>query len=121
MKKRKNWYAIHFIDDQKKDVIVSDWGDAQNIMKGHNNMFKGFMTREEADKWLLDISVNDEQRHNKFVKEIKGRKRLPKTKTYIIKLPEDVAKVLDEKLGELHITAGELFEDFVRTDFCQGD
>ena len=51
---------------EKKDVVVHDWIECQNAMKGHNNMFKGFMDDESAYKWLSKITSKQEEHHNEY-------------------------------------------------------
>lgn len=121
MAKSKKYYAIHFIDE-KRDEIVSSWPDAQKKMKGHNNMFKSFLSEEDAKTWLSGITPDKEAKHNKNVeKGIQIKKEKAKNKKYVVSLPSDVAAVLDGLIEKRRTTVSAIVEDFIRTDYMSED
>lgn len=50
-KQRKHCYAVHFLDNDEK-VIIMSWDECQARTKGRTNNFKGFQSVEEAQAWL---------------------------------------------------------------------
>ena len=71
-KKKKNCYAVHWIEE-KKDFVVKSWTECQRLIEGHNMMFKGFMNEEQANEWLSSITEQDERKHNEIVEKLKRR------------------------------------------------
>ena len=113
----KKFYALHFIGE-KQDEIVESWTEAQEKLKGYNNMFKSFLTEEEAKAWLADITPDKEIKHNVQVEKSRQvKKEKAQYKKYSVSLPPDVAKVVDELLDKRRTTISAIVEDFIRTDY----
>lgn len=113
-KVKKSCYAIHLINE-KKDMVVRTWAECQSITKGHNNMFKGFMSEQEAWDWLNGITVEQEKKHDEIVayqREIKRRKK--SQKEYRFRLDEQTSQLFQEKLERMHMNADEVIKDFIR-------
>ncbi len=122
-KQLKKCYAIHFINE-KRDEIVFSWRECQEKMKGHNNMFKGFMTEEEAKKWLTGITKEKEEHHNKQVELHKQQKRaknikISTPKTYTFMLDEKYSKVLDEWLSARKMKLSDYMKEIIELDMCE--
>ncbi len=117
----KKFYAIHYIDEKRNEIVTS-WPEAQEKMKGHNNMFKSFLTEGEAKTWLAGITPNQEKKHNHQVEKSKlEKKEKAQYKKYTVSLPPDVASVLDGLLQKRRTTVSALVEDFIRTDYMSED
>lgn len=117
----KKYYALHFIG-KKQDEIVESWAEAQEKLKGHNNMFKSFLTEEEAKSWLAGITPDKEKQHNAQVeKSRQEKKEKAQYKKYSVNLPPDVAAVVDGLLEKRRTTISALVEDFIRTDYMSED
>lgn len=48
---KKKFYAIYFVNSGKK-TIVDEWVKCQKLIEGHNNLYKSFSTKPEAEEWL---------------------------------------------------------------------
>lgn len=119
-KQKKKCYAIHFIDE-KRDEIVFSWSECQEKMKGHNNMFKGFMTELDAEEWLKGITTDKEKAHNRQVdahrEEKKVRKKqIASLKKYSFILDEEHAKALDEWLAQRNVKLSDYMKEIVELD-----
>lgn len=113
-KNKKNCYAIHLIND-KKDMVVKTWAECQNLTKGRNNMFKGFMTEQDAWEWLKSITEEQEKKHDEIVAYQKEIKRIKQSqKEYRFRLDERTSRLFQEKLERMHMKADEVIKDFVR-------
>lgn len=113
-KAKKSCYAIHLINE-KKDMIVSTWSECQQITKGHNNMFKGFATEQEAKEWLSSITEEKEKKHDEIVAYQREIKRIKKSqKEYRFRLDEQTSQLFQEKLERMHMNADEVIKDFIK-------
>lgn len=112
-KQRKNCYAIHFLDNGE-DVIVKTWADCQKRTKGRGNMFKGFMSEDEAREWLASITGKKEQAHKEQVKRSKEIKRAKGTKaTYLVQLEPEADKAFRKRVMEIGMPAEKLIENLI--------
>ena len=112
-KQKKNYYAIHFIDE-KRDEIVTSWEECQRKMKGRHNMFKGFMTKEEALAWLGGITKEAEERQT--AQANKHRKFASNSKQYVVTLDCAHGKTLDEWLRKRKLTLNEYLTEVIELD-----
>ena len=113
MKQKKKCYAIHYVG-KNEDVIVTSWDECQRLTKGRNNMFKGFMSEEEAKLWLASITKQSEERHNQLVEKSKAIKKAQKEKVaYQFRIDKEMSDDLDKKLLELHLTVDRLMGDLI--------
>lgn len=113
-KPKKKCYAIHWIDE-KKDMIVTTWPECQKKIKGHNNMFKGFQSEEEAKKWLAGITRQKEKKHNEMVEKNKEIKRIKKSKVrYQFRLDKALSDKFQEKLKIMRLDVDAVIADFIR-------
>lgn len=53
-KEKKNFYAVYYTDNNES-TIVTTWTECQKKTKGRPNRFKGFASKDEAQKWLVDF------------------------------------------------------------------
>lgn len=113
-KQKKKCYAIHFIGN-KKDVIVDSWTECQELMKGHNNMFKGFMTEEEAKKWLGGITGEQEDLHDQQVRDRREAKRIKDNQIeYRFVMDNELSEAFQKKLNGLHYSINRIMNEMVR-------
>ena len=113
-KPKKKCYAIHWIDEHK-DFIVTTWPECQKAIKGHNNMFKGFQSEEEAKKWIAGITVQQERKHDEMVKKGKELKRINKSKVrYQFRLEKELSDKFKEKLRIMRVDVDTVVSDFIR-------
>lgn len=113
-KPKKKFYAIHLINE-KEDIVVKTWAECQKIIKGHNNMFKGFITEQEAREWLKGITEEQEKKHDEIVAYQKEMKRIKKSqKEYRFLLDEKTSQLFQEKLKRMHHKADEVIKDFIK-------
>ena len=113
-KSRKKFYAIHLIDE-KKDLIVESWPEAQEITFHRSHLLHGFETKEEAQSWLDGITPQDEAKHIANVN--RAKKEIANCKKYSIQLPLDVAEVLDGLCSKWNKNASAILEDLIRTEY----
>lgn len=112
--RKKKYYAVHWIDE-KEDMIVTTWPECQKKIKGHNNMFKGFQSEEEAKKWLAGITVQQERKHDEMVKKGKELKRINKSKVrYQFRLDKELSDKFKEKLRIMRVDVDTVVTDFIR-------
>ena len=119
-KTKKNYYAIRLINE-KKNIVVKKWSECQQITKGHNNMFKGFMTEEEACEWLKEITPKQEKKHDEMVKQQREVKKLKKDRVlYQFRIDQKLSDDLQKKMAEMHLTVDRLMDDLIR-DYLYGE
>ena len=119
-KKTKNCYAIHLINE-KKNVVVKSWSQCQQITKGHNNMFKGFMTEEEAWEWLNGITSVQEKKHDEIVAKRKAIKDMKKNMIeYRFRIDRNLSDDLQKELSRLNLSVDRLMDDLIR-DYLYGE
>lgn len=94
--KKKNFYAIYY-RDSKKSFIVKTWPECQRVMRGHNNLMRGFFTETEAKEWLESLT------------DCKCKGMV----TYCVRLKFDDAEQLQRRLDELHLSPATLIENLV--------
>lgn len=112
-KVNKKFYAIHFINDNE-NVITESWTECQELTKGRNNMFKGFMSREDAEEWLSQITPDQEERHNEMVKKNRIVKTMKQSQVqYAFRIDKKMSDDLQEKLDALHISIDKLMNDMI--------
>jgi len=113
-KLKKKYYAIHYIGNSQ-NFIVTDWNECQALMKGHNNMFKGFMTKEAATEWLTGITNAQEETHIKRVEQQKAAKKIShSTVEYRLHIDKKLSDDLQKKLQSIHISIDVLMNDLIR-------
>lgn len=119
-KQKKNCYAVHWIDE-KKDFIVKSWDECQKLTKGHNNMFKGFMSDDEAKEWLKGITKQKEEKHSEQVKKNREIKKIKKDRIqYMFRIDKNLSDDLQKELNNLHISVDRLMDDLIR-DYLYGE
>ena len=119
-KAKKNYYAIHYIGT-KENVITSVWSECQKLTRGRNNMYKGFSTLEEAERWLKCITPLQEKKHAEWVKKAKAMNELKKNSVkYMFSIDKGLSDDLQAKLTVLHISVDRLMDDLIR-DYLYGE
>lgn len=112
-KTSKKFYAIHFINDNE-NIITESWSECQELTKGRNNMFKGFMSKEDAEGWLSQITPDQEERHNEMVKTNRIVKTMKQSQVqYAFRIDKKMSDDLQEKLNALHISIDKLMNDMI--------
>lgn len=113
-KVNKKFYAIHFINDNE-NVITESWTECQELTKGRNNMFKGFMKQEEAEDWLKNITPEQEERHNEIVQKNRKVKAMKQSQVqYTFRIDKKMSDDLQKKLNALHISVDKVMNDMIR-------
>lgn len=111
---KKKCYAIHYTDT-KENIITMSWTECECLIKGKRNMFKGFVTKEEAHDWLASITPNAEHRHNKQVQKAKTLKKEKVSQIqYSFSIDKSLSIDLENKLIRMHLSFDELIDDLIR-------
>ena len=119
-KMKKNFYAIHYIGT-KENVITSDWSECKKLTQGRHNMYKGFYTLDEAERWLKGITPHQEKRHSERVQKAQAMKELKKNSVkYMFYIDKKLSDDLQAQLTALHISIDRLMDDLIR-DYLYGE
>lgn len=112
-KQKKNFYAIHYIGT-RENIIVKTWAECQKKTKGRANMFKGFITEDEAHKWLAEIDPKKEATHQKQAERSKEAKKNPTGKvSFSIKLERKAVSDLRKKAETFNMPVEFLVENLI--------
>ena len=112
-KQKKNFYAIHYIGSGE-NIIVKTWAECQKKTKGRANMFKGFVTEEEAREWLAGMDSKKETLHIKRYEKRKEVKKLPAGKvSFPIKLERQAISDLHKKAESFNMPMEFLVENLI--------
>ena len=113
-KEKKNYYAIHYIGT-KENVITSVWSECKKLTQGRHNMYKGFSTLEEAERWIKGITPLQEKRHSERVQKAQAMKELKKSSVkYMFSIDKKLSDDLQAQLTVLHISIDRLMDDLIR-------
>ena len=112
-KKRKNYYAIHYIGSGE-NIIVKTLAECQKKTKGRANMFKGFATEKEAREWFAGIDKTKETTHQRQAVKSKEAKKSPTSKvSFQIKLERQVVSDFNQKASSMNMSAETLLENLI--------
>lgn len=113
--KEKKWYAIKMVDGEEKNLIVNSWTECSRMVLHHRAVYKSFPTQEEAEAYLLMNRKEVEKQAEKMAYCI-GKKQAEKKeyKNYSIRIPVELAKLFDDKLGKMRYTPSQVMTDYVR-------
>jgi len=103
MSKRKNFYAIKD-GNGVKNKIVTTWEECQKYVLHYNAVYKGFVSLEEANNYLKNMS-DDEVEERKDKQHIKAkREKEDKSQNSQIKTKNNKinAHKLNEELDDLY-------------------
>ena len=119
MKQKKKLYAVYFVKS-KKGKLYYKWDECQKAMKGHDNLFKGFMNEQEAEAWLN--SINDkkiEVHHNVVNKKREEQKIKSQSKKYEIYLDQKHSAALDRFLKKWKINVSDYVKQVIELDLME--
>ena len=119
-KPNKKFYAVHYIGT-KENVITPVWGECKKLIKGRDNMFKGFYTYEEAEQWLKGITPYKEKKHKERIQKAQALREAKKnTVKYMFSIDKKLSDDLQAQLTALHISIDRLMDDLIR-DYLYGE
>ena len=71
-KKKTKYYAIKE-GKGVKDLIVNTWEECSKLVLGYNSVYKSFLTKEEAERYLKGVNVA--KMKEKAIKGMEAKKR----------------------------------------------
>lgn len=112
-KQKKNFYAIYYIGTGE-NTIVKTWAECQKKTKGRANKFKGFITEDEARKWLAEIDPKKAAAQQKQAERSKEAKKSPTAKVpFSIKLERKAVADLRKKAETFNMPVEFLVENLI--------
>ena len=57
----KNKIYAFFLEKELKSGITKSWEECKNLIHGHKARYKGFSTKEEAEKWLSEGALYEKK------------------------------------------------------------
>lgn len=111
-KKANKFYAIKE-GNGVTNLIVNTWDECSKLVLGYNSVYKSFKTREEAEKYLNIVNVDE-------VKEqaIKGmeanRSKRKKTKAITIRLPNEIYLEFENRCTRLDKEKEKIIENLIK-------
>lgn len=111
-KVKKKYYAIKE-GKNVKNIIVNTWGECSKLVLGYNSVYKSFLTKEEAEKYLITVDVTKVKAQSK--KGMEERKiRKATTKVLQIRLPSEIYNDFLKKCDELELDSDKTLENMIR-------
>lgn len=119
MKRRKNLYAVYFIKEQERKIFYN-WQECQKAMKGHDNLFKGFMNEQEAEEWFSSITENKIEAHHHKVKQKRDKQELKsRSKKYEVHLDQKHSEALEHFLKKHRLTISDYIKEVIELDLME--
>ena len=113
--KAKKWYAIKMVDGEEKNLIVNSWTECSQMVLHHKAVYKSFPTQEEAESYLQMNRKEAEVKAERMAYCIEKKKdEKKKYRNYSIRIPMELAKLFDDKLGKMGYTPSQVMADYVR-------
>lgn len=112
-KSRKNYYAIKK-GKGVENKIVTSWSECEKLTKGCPSLYKGFMTKEEAVKYLETVNV--EVAMEKVKKGIENTKKVKATTKTIpaMRLDAELVESFNKKCKESGLTDKQAIESLLK-------
>lgn len=76
--KKEKWYAVKIGNNNIQDMIYKTWEECRKATEGYNSVFKSFETKEDAEKYLETVNVENVLRQKAYVLEMKNKRKLSK-------------------------------------------
>ena len=111
-KKADKFYAIKE-GNGVTNLIVNTWDECSKLVLGYNSVYKSFKTREEAEKYLNIVNVDEVKE-----KAIKGmeanRSKKKKTKALIINIPKEFYNKFEKKCIDIDQDKEKVIEELIK-------
>lgn len=114
---KKNFYAIKRGKNGVNNLIVTTWSECSKIVLGFNSEYKGFGTREEAEKYLgIGSSEVQEQIGDtkKTVKKKSKKKKSKNTERFEVEIPKDLYAVFSSKCAEFEMSENAVIKNMIK-------
>ena len=132
---KKNFYAIKRGKNKTKNIIVDSWDECAKLVLGYNAIYKGFVTREEAEEFLnsnedkgssgevsnkklkeleKDMEMLKEQINKSNDKKNKKKRKSKNSVQFEINIPKDLYEVFINKCSELNMSESDVIKNMIQ-------
>jgi viroplasmin and RNaseH domain-containing protein len=111
----KNKTKFYAIKEGKgvSNLIVTTWDECSKLVLGYNSVYKSFKTREEAEKYLGSVNVQEVK--EKTIKGMEARKsKKKKGKPITIRLETDLYLEFENRCTRLDTEQEKIIEDLIK-------
>ena len=115
---KKNFYAIKKGKNGVNNLIVTTWSECSKIVLGFNSEYKGFATKEEAEKYL-GIKRNQNEDLSEITQETVRKKSKKKKKnknieSFTVEIPKDLYRAFSIKCSELDMSENSVIKNMIK-------
>lgn len=110
-KKKTKYYAIKE-GKGVKDLIVNTWEECSKLVLGYNSVYKSFLTKEEAERYLKGVNVA--KMKEKAIKGMEAKKRQKATtKVISVRIDKNLYDDFLEKCSKLELTKEKVIKEMI--------